>query len=94
MKNIKQKITVTREDFYEFRVKAKRNNKILRFWMEIYKSMTKELKEESKSKATVLNKQEQLGSKRQVIELYKFETYNSSEDMLLYLDNFEVEVRD
>jgi hypothetical protein len=83
-------IFVKEQEYKDYVVSANRRNRVLRFWIDIFRVMPLKLKKEAKQKATNL-----VGKSQGEFEItgaipYQFETQGASEELSKYLDQFAV----
>jgi hypothetical protein len=92
--NKPKSIHATFEEYIEYRIKHKKTNKILRFWIDVFKSMPHELQEETEQKPTSLVETSNPELNEPEKKCYRFETKDASERLKSYLKNFMVVVED
>ncbi len=83
-------IFVSEEDYQEYTYSSNRQNRILRFWVSIFRDMPVNLQSEAKSKPTNLIKQFTEESELRGAILYRFKTEGASDKLQKYLDNYGV----
>lgn len=84
---------VNYQDYLDFKFHAYRTNKIQRYWLQIYQSMPKQIKAETKQKPTNLLEISSERMSGSVIIECKFLTKGSTEELTAYLDKFRVFVK-
>jgi hypothetical protein len=92
--NKPKSIHATFEEYIEYRIKHKKTNRILRFWIDVFKSMPHELQEETEQKPTSLVETLNPKFQESAHKYYRFETKDASEKLKNYLKSFMVIVEE
>lgn len=83
-------IFIKEKDYQEYIYSSNRQNRILRFWISIFRNMPGKLQSEAKSKPTNLIKQHTEESEVKGAILYRFKTEGASNNLQKYLDSYGV----
>lgn len=88
METQKNNIYVSEEDYHNYVYSSSRQNRILRFWIEIFRNMPGRLQQEAKLKPTNLTKQFTEESELSGAVLYRFKTEGASSELKEYLNKY------
>lgn len=86
----KNKIYVSEKDYQDYLYSSNRQNRILRFWINIFRGMPVKFQQEAKSKPTNLEKQFTKESELKGAILYQFKTEGASIELKEYLNKYRV----
>lgn len=88
METQKNNIYVSEKDYHNYVYSSSRQNRILRFWIDIFRNMPVKFQQEAKSKATNLEKQFTEESELNGAILYRFKTEGASSELKEYLNKY------